>query len=202
MNLHIGLKLAIAAVSGALVALTWDLEPRGSGWARWLVSFALPGTLFAAGVLWPYLSRTRHVVFKASSLLLASTLSYYGAYYTVVNWGNWLLSLPWSAVVSASAIGCAVVMASAWLVVPLRVSAAYVVSGLLAALAGGTIWHLCIERDAVWWTATGYAAWHCAVCAAIHFGSPSTAAGQGISRYLTGAVGRLKSANVRRQNGA
>ena len=187
MNLHIGLKLAIAAVSGALVALAWDLGPGEPGWARRLLSFALPGALFAAGVLWPYLFRTRHRIFKAVALLLASTLSYSSAYYTVVNWGGWLFSLPWSAVVSASAIGCAVVMVSASLVVPLRVSVPYVVSGLLAALVGGTIWHHCIERDGFLWVATGYAVWHCAVCAAIHFGSPSTTAGERVSRCLANA---------------
>jgi len=193
VDLHFGLKLAVAAASGALVALTWEFELEGLGGARWLAAFALPGALFAAGVLWPYLVRARHVAIKGTALLLASTLSYYGAYYIVANWGGWIMTLPWNAVISASAIGCAVVMASASLIVPLRVSAAYVLLGLLAALVGGTIWQQCIERDGYLWVATGYAAWHCAVCAAIHLGSPSTAAGERLSRYVATAARRLTS---------
>lgn len=188
--IRLPVRLLLAIASGAACGIAFDsslgpldfLEPLYAG-------YALGGLLFAATVLWPHLERGRGTAWRALALTAASTLSYFLAVSTVL-----VVPPAWlgaeriesaQAFVLASAVGAAVVLAAVRILVPLRVTAAYWVLGALASVLGGVGLYAAAGLDGSnLGAATGFAAWHVAMCLAIHFGGATTATGRRIARLI------------------
>ncbi len=186
-------KLVLAAASGALVPLSvqvYDRLTASNEWLEWLFGFGLPGALFAVAVLWPYLDRDRSFYLRGVALIGASVLSYWCANQTAIEFADISFgmfgphgSVGWDAWVAASLVGAVIILLAAKLIIPLRWSLVYLLLGLLASVLGGLIFHW--SEDADWpQILIAYALWHSLVCAAIHFGSPSTESGARLSSVL------------------
>ena len=181
-------RLLLAIASGAACGIAFDssLGPLDFPYG----GFALGGLLFAATVLWPHLAWDSGRLWRAFALIAASTLSYFLAVSTVVDvppsWlGSERIESP-QAFMLASAVGAAVVLTAARILLPLRVSAAYWVLGALASVVGGVGLYaggMGLTSDTLG-AAAGFASWHVAMCLAIHFGGETSAVGRRIARLV------------------
>lgn len=186
MTLSLPIRIILAVVSGIGCFLTqvWIELVSLNGIVETISFYALPGLLFAAGVLFPYVSRSRFRLCRALGLIAASAASYWCAVTIAVmtmtlNGSAMSFSLSLYGVITASVIGALIVMGALVLLAPIRISAMYVVLGLLASISGGLImFNTGIQMIA------GYAAWHVLMCLAIYFGTPSTSAGERFSAIL------------------
>ncbi len=190
------IKLVLAAVSGALVSLSdivCEWLPVSNEWLDWLLGYGVPGTLFAVAVLWPYLKRDRSFYFRGAALIASSVLSYWCAYQTAMELGWDGPTSRWEFegdfFIIASFFGVVIVLLAVKLLIPLRWSLVYVLLGLVASVLGGLVF-VWFSNDESWLASMiPYALWHSIVCAAIHFGSPSTEDG---SRLYTALMPKFK----------
>jgi len=184
MTLSLPIRIILAVVSGIGCFLTqvWIELVSLNELVEAISFYALPGLSFAAGVLFPYVSRSRFRLCRALGLFAASAASYWcavGIAVMTINSSAMSFSLSLYGVITASVIGALIVMGALVLLAPIRISAMYVVLGLLASISGGLIMFITgIEMIA------GYAAWHVLMCLAIYFGTPSTSAGERFSAIL------------------
>ena len=190
------IKLVLAAASGALImvhAVVHDWLPTSNKWLDWLLGYGVPGTLFAVAVLWPYLKRDRSFYFRGAALIASSVLSYWCAVQPVVD-AAWKGPSPrWDfegdIYIIGSFFGVAIVLLAVKLIIPLRWSLVYVLLGLIASVLGGLVFVWLSDEDSWLIGMIVYALWHSIVCAAIHFGSPSTEDG---SRLYTALMPKFK----------
>jgi transcriptional regulator with XRE-family HTH domain len=170
--LRIGLALLSGVACGFLSRWAWN------DWSFDWWDWSLPGFLFAAAVLWPYLGVGRGMIRRAAVLAGGSALSYWCAVFIALDsperlglpavWGD----PPLTAFLLASAVGVGVVLVLARLVVPLRITRAYWLLGATAALLGGAALSLGLTVvDSMWAVSAAFAIWHVLLCLAIHWGS-------------------------------
>lgn len=182
-------RLLLAIASGAACGIAFDsslgpldfLQPLYAG-------YALGGLLFAATVLWPHVSWGRGSAWRAFALFAASASSYFLAVATVLevppSWLGAERIVSPQAFVLASAVGAAVVLTAARILIPLRVTRAYWVLGALASVLGGVGVYAAGLAGHSLVAAAGFASWHAAICLAIHFGGETSAVGGRIARLF------------------
>ena len=80
----IRLKLLLAGLSGFLVTLVWIMFFDGDTLISVIAFYLLAGSVFAAGVLLPYLKREDLISWRSVALVLISSVSFYCAITTAV----------------------------------------------------------------------------------------------------------------------
>ncbi len=171
---RLDVKLVLAAVSGALVGSLGMQDGDDFGWlASFFYFYGVSGALFAISILWPYLHRDQRFLPKAFALVGASVLSFWCALHTP----DHIPGIPGFSssgamqFIVASIIGVGIVFAAAKYIVPFKWSVHYLLPGLLAAVAAGWAFDALMNAP-VLGIAASFIAWHCIVCAALHFGTP------------------------------
>ncbi len=171
---RLDVKLALAAISGALVGLLSMQDGEDFGWlASFFYFYGVSGALFAISILWPYLQGDDRFLPKAFALVGVSVLSFWLALHTP----NHIPGIPGFSssgamqFIAASIIGAGVVFAAVKYVVPFNWSKRYLSVGLIAAVVGGWAFDALMNTP-VLDIAASFIAWHCIVCAALHFGTP------------------------------
>jgi hypothetical protein len=175
-------KLVLAAISGGLVSLvvyTPELGILDTEELAWnpvpsLYNYGLSGTLFAVSILWPYLQSDTRFLPRGLALIAASIASFWSAV-MVFDSGDFLEWLPGccsdiSLFIASSIVGAAIVFLAAKYLVPFNWSSRYLLFGVLAAIAGGWAFDALVNTPVVYDCAS-FIAWHCIVCAALHFGT-------------------------------
>jgi len=193
-SLELPARLVLAAISGVLCALLfrWRLNVGwfGFGWQ----DCGAAGALFGLAVLCPYLSAGRGLAMRALALIGASALSYFCAVMTVMNADVWF---PAASVLAsyllASLIGVSIVLVATKLLIPLRVTAAFWLLGLMAGVVGGTAMYAGFEvlGDTALSTVAGFVIWHLLACLSIYRGQQSDDARSGWLAALAKARGRF-----------
>jgi hypothetical protein len=170
------LKLLFAAISGFLVSLTWSGAAELGFEFDVVVIYGLLGSLFAAGVLLPYLKREDLRSWRPLALVLVSAVSIYGALYTAGEWnsGKWGPDL--EDFVVASIVGAGVVLLPSPYILGLRYSLKYLALGILAAVVGGVLFHVLGGIAYSFYLTFGL--WHVAICVALHYSNPTAAQGR------------------------
>jgi uncharacterized membrane protein YeaQ/YmgE (transglycosylase-associated protein family) len=176
---RLDVKLVLAAISGALVGLIamQDADPGKIGWVpSFFYFYGVSGSLFAISILWPYLQRDGRFLPKAFALVGASVLSFWCALHTP----DHIPGIPAFSssgamqFIVASIIGAGIVFIAAKYIVPFKWSLRYLLLGLIAGVVGG--WAFDALQNAPGPGLTfSFIAWHCIVCAALHFGTPRSA---------------------------
>lgn len=170
---RLDVKLVLAAISGVLVGLIAMQDGEDIGWlASFFYFYGVSGALFAISILWPYLHGDVRFLPKAFALVGASVLSFWLALHTpdhvpgIPEFG----SSGAMQFIVASIIGAGVVFAAAKYVVPFNWSIRYLSIGLIAAIVGGWAFDALMNTP-VLDIAASFIAWHCIVCAGLHFGT-------------------------------
>jgi hypothetical protein len=185
---RLDVKLVLAAISGALVTLLGDLhvdEEQLGGVLLLLYEYGLAGALFAIPILWPYLRIKDHFLLRGLALIVASNVSFQCAGRAF----DWIPDAPipnpelpdladaiaravpkLTDFIVASIVGAAIVFIAAKYIVPFNWSMRYLLFGLIAGLVGGQAFSDLDSLpgpDLIF----SFIAWHCIVCAALHFGT-------------------------------
>lgn len=172
---RLDVKLVFAAISGALVGLIamQDADPGKIGWVpSFFYFYGVSGALFAISILWPYLPRDDRFLPKAFALVGASVLSFWCALHTP----DHIPGIPAfnssgaMQIIVASIIGAGIVFAAAKYIVPFKWSLHYLLPGMLAAVVAGWAFDALMNTP-VLDIAASFIAWHCIMCAALHFGT-------------------------------
>ena len=133
----IGLKLLLAGLSGFLVMIVWITFSYVDSVMGAVALYGFSGSLFAAGVLLPYLKHQDLISWRSAALVLISGVSFYCAVFAANKWsGMWgpnTLDF-----VIASLSGAAIVLLASPFILNLRFSVKYAVVGTLSALVGGS----------------------------------------------------------------
>ena len=154
----VGLKVALAAASGFCSWLVCWNSPFGT-----FAFYGLPGLLFAAGVLFPYLRRDRFFWYRCLGLITISVISYYCAMNIAL--GGWGAFGPApESYVTGSLAGATIVLTGARLLIPLKHSVELVATGLVAAIIGGFGFVL-VADDSFY---LAFVLWHCVMTLAIY----------------------------------
>lgn len=171
---RLDVKLVLAAISGALVGLHFNARVDEEQLGRLLVflnAYGVPGVLFAIPILSPYLRRNDHFLPRGLALIAASMLSYWCARSSLdIVEGSTFGSSDVMLFIVASIIGAGIVFLAAKYIVPFNWSKRYLLLGLLAAVVGGWAFDALQNApgpDMIF----SFIAWHCIVCAALHFGT-------------------------------
>ena len=171
---RLDVKLVLAAISGALVGLIGMQDGEDVGWfTSFFYFYGVSGALFAISILWPYLQRDNRFLPKAFALVGVSVLSFWCALHTpdhVPGIPGFSSSGAMQFIV-ASIIGVGIVFVAAKYIVPFNWSLRYLLPGLVAAIAAGWAFDA-LMNTTVLGIAASFIAWHCIVCAALHFGTP------------------------------
>jgi transcriptional regulator with XRE-family HTH domain len=187
LSLELPLRLALAAFSGVLVALhfRWSwyaVETPGFGF-QWL-DMGLAGALFGVTVLCPYLRFGHGLIMRALALIGSSALSYSCAIMALSS-EEWFSFAPGlSSFLFASFIGVIIVLVGARVLIPLRVTVAYWVLGIVASLIGGTAMYAGFEF-------VSFCVWHMMVCIAIYRGHQSNDVESGLLATFIQTRGRF-----------
>ena len=170
---RLDVKLVLAAISGALVGLIALQDSEDIGWlASFFYFYGVSGALFAISILWPYLQHDTRFLPKAFGLVGASVLSFWCALHTpdhipgIPAFGS-TGSLQF---IVASIIGAAIVFVAMKFIVPVKWSPRYLLSGVVAAVPAGWAFDALMNTP-VLDIAASFIAWHCIVCAGLHFGT-------------------------------
>lgn len=132
---NIWLKILLAAISGLCCGLVYEfcvmdeeIDP--------VTGLGVLGVLFAAGVLFPYLSRNRSAWPRGIGLIGISMLSFLCAtsVFQAVS-GPYIVTT--TGFVAASVVGAAIVLTGAMFIIPLRRSFVLALTGVPAAIVGG-----------------------------------------------------------------
>ena len=194
LSLELPVRLALAVVSGVACALLFRWR-FGVGWLDlgWL-DFAIPGALFGAAVLCPYLSPGRGLTLRALALTGASALSYFCAVITVLNADAWFPVAPvLMPYLLASVIGVSIILVAARILIPLRITGTFWLLGFAASLAGGVAMYAGFEvfGDTTLSNIVGYCGWHILTCLAIYRGRNSHDAERGLLAAFMRSRGRF-----------
>ncbi len=175
---RLDVKLVLAAISGALVSFVVTTPDLGIEEAfdwevvRYLYDYGLSGALFAVSILWPYLRRDDHFLSRGVALVAASAVSFWSAV-NVCDSAEGVVSFPaWmpEEYLASSIVGAGIVFLAAKYIVPFNWARRYLFIGLLAAIAGGWVFGLLVDGPGPEFLFS-FIAWHCIVCAALHFGT-------------------------------
>lgn len=194
LSLDLPLRIVLAVVSGALCALQfrWRLD---AGWMGFgLLDFGVPGALFGAAILCPYLAPGRRLIARALALIGASAFSYFCAMMVFLNADTWFtVAHDLAGFVLASFVGVTIVLVAARLLIPLRVTAAIWLLGLAASLVGGFAMYAGFEwlGDTTSSNVLAFSVWHVAACLAIHRGRASSDAESGLLAAFVKNRGRF-----------
>ncbi len=194
LSLDLPLRIVLAVVSGALCALQfrWRLD---AGWMGFgLLDFGVPGALFGAAILCPYLAPGRRLIARALALIGASAFSYFCAMMVFLNADTWFtVAHDLAGFVLASFVGVTIVLVAARLLIPLRVTAAIWLLGLAASLVGGFAMYAGFEwlGDTTSSNVLAFSVWHVAACLAIHRGRASSDAESGLLAAFVKTRGRF-----------
>ena len=174
----ISLKLLLAGLSGFLVTLSWSAHPEIDVSIDSALVYGLCGSLFAAGVLLPYLKREDLHSWRPVGLVIVSAASFYCAVYASSEWG----SGKWGPTnlqdfVIASLIGAGIVLLASPPILALRYSLKYIALGVLAALIGGVSFRLILD-EFEYGLYLSFGIWHMLMCIALHLSNPSIAEGR------------------------
>jgi hypothetical protein len=159
----------------------------------WL-DFGIAGALFAVTVLCPYLRSGYGLMMRALALIGASALSYFCAVMTVLNADAWFSVAPvLASFLLASFIGVTIVLVAAKVLIPLRVTGAFWILGIVASLIGGVAMYAGFEvfGDTTISTVVSYSCWHTLACIAIYRGHQSNDAQSGLLAAFTRTRGRF-----------
>lgn len=169
MNISLGKRIGLCVLSGAGVGAMqiedWLFDWAGGGYVYYFFS----GLLFATAVLFPYLRRHDRVVIRATSLAIASAVSYYCAVWLAVE-EPLTGGIGWLSFTVASVGGAAIVLFALVWVTPLRATPVLAVSVLTAAVLGGPITYLTLPKDSLI-VLLGHGSWHILMCLAIYYGT-------------------------------
>jgi hypothetical protein len=75
-----------------------------------------------------------------------------------------------AAITSAGVVGAGIVFVAAKFIVPFKGTLRYLLLGLLAGVIGGSAFHA-LENSPGPYYGASFIAWHCIVCAGLHFGT-------------------------------
>lgn len=167
-----GVKIALAAASGLCVWPALNIPP--DSWVRSVAGEILPGLLFAAGVLFPYLRRDKFLWRRCLGLVVISVASFWSAAFVGASlypsynpWGTPPPEDTIPAYLAGSLLGATIVLAGARLIIPLKHTLKLVLAGLLAAIIGGVGFTLA-ERPGELFDYLPYMLWHSLMALAIH----------------------------------
>jgi len=166
------LKLLLAALSGFLVALFWPMLVDIDGSIGAALAHGLLGSLFAAGVLLPYLRREHLHSWRPLGLMVISAVSFYCAVYASSEWSSDMWGPHLEDFVVASIVGAGIVLLPSPYILTLRYSLKFLVLGVLAAVIGGVLFSLNFGEFA-YGVYLNFASWHMVMCVALHFSNPS-----------------------------
>ncbi len=171
----IGLKLLLAGLSGFLVAHSWNnFDAATDSLISVVLVYGLCGSLFAAGVLFPYLKREDLRSWRPVGLVIVSAASFYCAVYAATEWasGKWGPNL--QDYVIASLIGAGIVLLASPPILALRYSVKYIALGVVAALIGGVLFGVSFD-EFEYSLYLSFGSWHMVMCVALHLSNPSAA---------------------------
>lgn len=171
----IGLKLLLAGLSGFLVAHLWiNFVDAADSSINFILLYGLCGSLFAAGVLFPYLKREDLRSWRPVGLVIVSAASFYCAVYAASEWasGKWGPNL--QDFVIASIIGAGIVLLASPPILALRYSLKYIALGVVAALIGGVLFGVSFD-EFEYSLYLSFGSWHMLMCVALHLSNPSAA---------------------------
>jgi transcriptional regulator with XRE-family HTH domain len=195
LSLELPMRLALAVVSGALCALLlrWSFGRDGQWFDFGWLDFAMSGAVFGVAVLCPYLVAGRGLMMRALALIGASALSYFCAMMTALSADSWFSISRVTAFLLASFLGVTIVLVAARILIPLRVTAAFWLLGLVASLVGGVALYAGFEvlGDTTLSTIFGFSVWHVAACLAIHRGRQSSDEESGLLAAFARTRGRF-----------
>lgn len=152
-------KSLLAGASGILCYVVFYF-----GFDEWPLPlfFAVSGTLFAAGVLFPYVGHGRFALIRYIGLIVISAASYWSAI-EIVRTGIFPNSSNgWRDYLLASLAGALIVLFGARLIIPLRSSLPLAIAGLLAATVGGFVFVIPYNDY------LAIAVWHVLMAIAVH----------------------------------
>jgi hypothetical protein len=172
---RLSVRLALAALSGVCIGFASDWLGSGS----WFLGYGVPGALFGAGVLWPYLRPGNLLATRAVTLLVVSSVSYWAAVTTAVDLAPELgFSAGYepnlAAFVLASIVGAAIVVVPVKWLIPVPTPAPYWILSAVAALVGAVVMYFGLASPVVrsdFLAYVAFAVWHALLCVALHFGS-------------------------------
>lgn len=164
-------KAALAGVSGLLCYVVFHLGV-DSTWPEPLF-WILSGTIFAAGVLSPYLKYDRSTWYRGFALIVTSALSYWAALETFDQIVT--MAIETSAFLAASLVGAFIVLIGARLIIPLNRSISLFFVGFPVAIIGGLAFPLALELNfhsssisEEFSISLAFMAWHSLMAVAIH----------------------------------
>ena len=173
--MRFGIKMLLAATSGALVAIIalYDMDDERLGaWLTFLYFYGISGALFASAILWPYLERNSQFLYRAAGLVAASVLSYWcaiQAHELVAQHIQVAQVIPLE-YLAASLVGAAIVLVAAIQLAGLPMSRRMLGAALAAAVIGGLLFEPLMDLPFVGLSAS-FIAWHCLMCGALHAGT-------------------------------
>jgi hypothetical protein len=149
--------------------------------------YGVPGSLFAAGVLLPYLKREDLRSWRPIALVVVSAVSFYGAIYAAGEWssGRWGPNLEDFLV--ASIVGTGIVLLPSPYILRLRYSLKYAALGILAAIIGGVLFGTSFD-DFPYNADFQFGLWHVAMCVALHYSYPTAAQGRWLANVKRSTV--------------
>ena len=170
----ISLKLLLAGFSGFLVALSWSTHPDIDVSIDSALVYGLCGSLFAAGVLLPYLKREDLHSWRPIGLVIVSAGSFYCAIYAATEWSSGKWGPNPQDFVIASLVGAGIVLLASPPILALRYSLKDIALGVLAALIGAVSFRLFLD-EFEYGVYLSFGIWHMLMCVALHLSNPSTA---------------------------
>jgi hypothetical protein len=160
--INICFKITLAAISGLCCGLAYDFYIMSETELNELSVLGLLGILFAAGVLFPYLSPDRSAWPRGIGLIGISMLSFLCATTTfgAVS-GPYVVTT--AGFVAGSVVGAAIVLTGAMIMIPSRRPVVLAVAGFPAAIVGGLLfWLLDL------WFPLPFIIWHLLMAVAIY----------------------------------
>jgi len=170
----IGLKLLLASLSGFLVTIIFILFFDGGTLIGVIAFYLFAGSVFAAGVLLPYLKREDLMNWRSVALVLISSVSFYCAITAAIEWSPGNRGPNGQDYVIASLIGAAIVLLASPFVLALRYSAKYAFAGLLSAITGGIAFSAFTDMD-FGGMFFSFGCWHMLMCISLHIANPVAA---------------------------
>jgi len=166
----IGFKIVLAAMSGLLAWFYFQqFSEVSEGFPPplgWISYFGLPGMLFAAGVLFPYLVQGTFVWLRALGLIVVAATSFRSAFTAAIHFGSPIgvgIEVDARAYIVASIVGAAIVLSGARIMIPLKRVLELASAGVVAAIVGGLVFELTED-----WPFLAFMFWHIFMAVAIH----------------------------------
>ena len=163
-----GFKIVLAAISGFLAwfyfAQFFNISAGFSPPLYWLSVYGLPGMLFVAGVLFPYLTQAPFVWLRGLGLIVLGAISFWSAVQVALKLATWEIGPDFGLLSygSASLVGAAIVLIGARIIVPLKRVLELALAGVVAAVVGGLVFEPTED-----WPFIAFMIWHSLMAASI-----------------------------------